>query len=228
MEVHAAMVDRLDEQIGRVIHYLEEDGELTNTLICFASDNGVSAEMRFNRTPDKVAGGVDSFRTLPLGFCNAVNTPFRKYKSSNANGGICSPFIAVWPGRIEEGRIERQPINILDIMPTLLDVAGINYPENLRPLDRQSVLPLFTNQRTGTSDVMYFQLKYGKAVDQKAIVQWPWKAWYNGKKGWSLYRLDRDGAETVDLKTKNPNELGMLLEAYERFDATAQRDQQRY
>ena len=107
MAVHAAMIDRLDEQIGRVIQYLEENNELENTLILFASDNGVSAETRYNRTPNKPAGSVDSFRTLPLGFCNAVSTPYRKYKGWNANGGICFTYdcLLAWPHPCRQGRI---------------------------------------------------------------------------------------------------------------------------
>jgi arylsulfatase len=222
MAVHAAMVDRLDEQIGRVLSYLEKTDELENTLILFASDNGVSAEMRFDRTPNKPAGPVDSFRTLPLGFCNAVNTPYRKYKGSNANGGICSPFIATWPGRIPAGRVDLQLINILDIMPTLLEVAGVSYPASLQPLDRKSILPFLTgNSGADESEPMFFQLKYANSVDQKAVVQWPWKAWYNGKESWSLYRLDCDGAETTDLKNEYPEQLNQLIEAFEQFDAAA-------
>ncbi|SMP58751.1 arylsulfatase [Neorhodopirellula lusitana] len=234
MEVHAAMVDRLDEQIGRIISYLEREGELENTLICFASDNGVSAETRFNRTPDKAAGAVDSFRTLPLGFCNAVNTPFQRYKNWNANGGIGSPFIAFWPGHIEGGRVNNKPINILDVMPTLLDASATAYPDDLRPLDRQSILPDLTGQTVnkneptnGKSDAMYFQLKFGKGVNQKAVVQWPWKAWFDRTSGWHLYRLDRDWAETVDLKKENPEQLATLIDSYDRFDEEAKKQQER-
>jgi len=224
MTVHAAMVDRLDEQIGRVIHYLEETGKLTDTLILFASDNGVSAETDFDRTPNVPAGAAASFRTLPLGFCNAVNAPYQGYKTSNANGGICSPFIAHWPGHIAAERIDPRPFSVLDIMPTLIEVADADYPTDLRPLDRKSVLSLWAGADY-EPDPMYFQLRYGKSVDQKAVVQWPWKAWSNGSLGWSLYRLDDDGAETIDIKQDYPEQLSGLIRSYERFDTEAIRDQ---
>jgi arylsulfatase len=219
MAAHAAMVDRMDEQIGRVIQYLEQNGELGNTLIFFTSDNGVSAETRFDRTKDVPAGPAHSFRALPLGFCNAVNAPYRKYKCYNANGGICSPLIAFWPDHILAGNVEHRPLNVLDLMPTLLEVADVDYPTDLRPLDRKSAWPLLTGGAY-EPDPMFFQLKYA-SVDQKAVVQWPWKAWFNGKEGWSLYRLDLDGAETTDLKVDFPERLDALIQAYDQFDASA-------
>ena len=89
-------------------------------------------------------------------------------------------------------------------MPTLLDVTGQTYPDGLRPLDRKSILPLLTGEpHSKKPDPMFFQLKYA-SVDQKAVIQWPWKAWFDGKEGWFLYRMDLDGAETTDLKEEHP------------------------
>ena len=161
MEVHAAMVDRMDQQIGRVLGWLEANGKLDNTLICFTSDNGVSAETNFDRTPQKFAGSVDSFRQIPAGFSNAINTPLMKYKTWNSNGGICSPMIAFWPQKIPSGRVEDSPISILDIMPTFMDIAGAVYPGNLRPLDGRSILPLLTGSEEMNPVPLFFQLKYG-------------------------------------------------------------------
>jgi arylsulfatase len=189
----------------------------------FASVNGVAAELRFDRTKKIPAGPVNSFRTLPLGFCNAVNAPYRKYKTTNANGGIFSPLIATWPARIPAGKIEPHLINILDLMPTLLDAAGVEYSAEFRPLDRKSVLPLLT-EGIYQPKPMFFQLKYA-SVDQRAVIDWPWKAWFNGKEGWALYRLDEDGAETVDLKNEHPEKLQSLIGAYDRFDRKAKQDQ---
>jgi len=219
MAVHAAMIDRMDQQIGRVLAYLEETGELERTLICFTSDNGVAAEMKFDFTPGRPAGGADSFRVLPLGFANAVNTPFVKYKTYNSNGGIGSPLIVRWPGPVPSGKINHRPVNILDFMPTFLDIAGADYPANLRPLDGLSLFDPVTRP-------MFFQLKYGH-VDQKAVIDWPWKAWCDFG-SWSLFNLEADPAEADDRAAQHPEKLEQLISKYEAFDRTAVADQEKF
>ncbi len=229
MAVHAAMVDRMDQQIGRVLDYLEQIGELDNTLICFTSDNGVSAELLYDRTPERPAGTADSFRLLPLGFCNAVTTPFIKYKTWNSNGGVCSPLVVCWPGRVAAGRIDDIPLNILDFFPTFLAVAGAEYPQGLRPLDGQNILPGLTGQGARSAPKpMFFQMKYGRHVDQKAVLDWPWKAWFDSTNGWKLFRLDQDPTEVNDLATAHPEVLKKLLDRYQKFDAAAILDQETY
>lgn len=220
MAVHAAMVDRLDQQIGRLLEHLEKTGELDNTLICFTSDNGVAAEMSFDRTPEKPAGPVDSFRVLPLGFCDAVNTPFLKYKKYHANGGIASPFIVRWPGKIPAGLVNHKPINILDMMPTFLEVAGATYPGELRSLDGQSLF-------SGEARPMFFQLKFSK-TNQKAVIDWPWKAWLNAKEGWKLFNLEVDPTETKDRADQRPETLNRLVSQYDQFDRLALADQKKF
>lgn len=215
MAVHAAMIDRMDQQIGRVLAYLEETGEIDRTLICFTSDNGVAAEMRFDFTPERPAGGPDSFRVLPLGFANAANTPFVKYKTYNSNGGICAPLIVRWPGRVPAGAVDHQPVNILDFMPTFLDVAGRAYPEGLRPMDGQSLFD-------PTPRPMYFHLRFGQ-VDQKAVIDWPWKAWCDAG-DWRLFNLAKDPAEANDLAPYAPDQLKELILKHERFKRVAQSD----
>lgn len=219
MAVHAAMIDRMDKQIGRVLDYLEETGELDNTLICFTSDNGVSAEMQFDRTPDRPAGGVDSFRVLPLGFANAVNTPFVKYKTYNSNGGIGSPLIVRWPGRIEAGTVNHRLVNILDMMPTFLQAAGVEYSQDLRALDGRSIL-------TGDSGPMFFQLKFAN-VDQKAVIDWPWKAWCDAGE-WRLFNLETDPTEAADLVSLHLEKLQQLISRYEAFDQAALADREKF
>lgn len=227
MEVHAAMIDRTDQQIGRLLDWLESHGKLNNTLICFASDNGISGDTTLDRTPEKFAGPVDSFRLIPRGFSTAANTPLVKYKLWNSNGGICSPLVVHWPGKVPAGKIEKRPVNLLDVMPTFLDAAGASYPENLRPLDGRSVLPLFLGSETFDSAPMFFHLKYGK-VDQKAVVDGPWKAWFDAANGWKLFNLDRDFSETEDVAGMYPEILQRLISEYDRFNSAALKDQQTY
>lgn len=219
MAVHAAMVDHMDQQIGRVLDYLKESGELDNTLVCFTSDNGVAGEVQFDRMPERPAGGADSFRVLPLGFANAVNTPFVKYKTWNSNGGICSPLIIRWPGRFQAGAVSHRPVNILDMMPTFLEATGADYPADLRPLDGHS---LFSKEAAP----MFFQLKY-PGVDQKAVIDWPWKAWCDEGE-WMLFNLADDPVEADDLAAQLPEKLQQLISKYNEFDRTALADQKKY
>ena len=125
MAVYAAMVDNMDWNIGRVLQKLKEIGKEENTLVIFLSDNGASAEIN-NQTPDIPAGPMDSYRTYDLEWANASNAPFRKFKIYTHEGGINTPFIAKWPGNIKPNTINRAPGHVMDIMPTVCELAGID------------------------------------------------------------------------------------------------------
>lgn len=223
MEVHAAMVDRMDQGIGRLIQELEKDGRLENTLILFASDNGaigaIAKEARFDRTPDRPAGPVDSFRMLPEGFTYAVNTPWRGQKLTHLAGGDTSPLIVHWPGKVPSGVFSWESINILDVMPTLLAVSGANYPENLLPLDGRDVSALLENPSSpaGEEVPQFLRLVFSEA-DEHSILQGRWKAYRSGKDAWKLYDLKADGTETQDLGGQNPETLKTLTEKFSTFE----------
>jgi arylsulfatase len=223
MEVHAAMVDRMDQGIGRVLQELEKDGRLENTLILFASDNGaigaIAKEARFDRTPDRPAGAVDSFRMLPEGFTYAVNTPWRGQKLTHLAGGDTSPLIVHWPGKVPTGVFSWEPINILDLMPTLLSVSGATYPSDLLPLDGRDVSSLLANpsESTGEETPQFLRLVFSEA-DEHGILQGRWKAYRSEKDAWELYDLANDGTETQDLGAQNPEKLKDLTEKFTTFE----------
>lgn len=144
MAVFAAMVHRMDYNIGRVINYLEEAGQLDNTLIMFLSDNG-SCPYDSNKDFDHEPGDPAGYRTLSAAWANAGNTPFRYFKQYGHEGGAHTHFIAHWPRVIQPNQITNQPAHLVDIYPTLLDAVGIEYPDNLNgapslPLHGSSML----------------------------------------------------------------------------------------
>ena len=148
MEVYAAMVERLDENIGRVIDVLRKQGRLDNTLILFLSDNGACAETPTKRvknySADVPVGGVESYESYGQGWACVGNTPLRKYKQDSFEGGICTAMVAHWPGGIQSpGRINREPVHLIDIMPTIAALSGAKSPANIPGV---SIVPTFENK----------------------------------------------------------------------------------
>lgn len=146
MAVYAAMVDRMDRNIGRIMEKLRALGKENNTLILFLSDNGPSDEDRTS-TPDIPPGPVESYRTVDLPWANLSNTPFRHFKRWNHEGGISTPLIAYWPDVISKrGEITQTVGHVIDIMATCVEIAGTTYPHShhgrkITPLEGHSLLP---------------------------------------------------------------------------------------
>ena len=115
MAVYVAMVDRMDQAIGRVLKKVEQLGKSQNTLVIFLADNGGCAE-NVNTTPNTPPGPVESYRTVGPAWANASNTPYRKYKATDYEGGNCTPFIASWPGVIKPGTMTDQVGHIIDML----------------------------------------------------------------------------------------------------------------
>jgi arylsulfatase len=148
MAVYAAMVDRLDQDVGRVVEDLRKNGQLENTLVLFLSDNGACAEwdpFGFDGTSgpknvlhtgaelDKM-GGPGTYHSYGSGWANACNTPFRWYKHYGHEGGIRTPLIAHWPkGIAGRGEFRHQVGHVIDLMATCVDVGGAKYPARASP-----------------------------------------------------------------------------------------------
>lgn len=132
MAIHAAMVDRMDREIGRMVEQLKAMGAYENTLIFFASDNGASAEIMVRsggHDPDAPPGSASSYLCLGPGSSSACNTPFRRHKTWVHEGGISTPLVVHWPAGIKaRGEIRNTPAHVIDIVPTIIDVAGIEKP----------------------------------------------------------------------------------------------------
>jgi len=204
MQVYAAMIDSMDQNIGRLIAKIEAMGELDNTLVLFAADNGASAEVV--RIGDGPIGAIDRWASLERDWANVANTPFRLFKNNSYEGGICTPFIAHWPAVIRGGgAIDHTAAHFIDIMPTLIDIAGAEYPatyrgEALPPLSGVSLLPLLRDNSIQRGNPLYFQWNAGGAV-----ITPEWKLVRADKEEWKLYDRQTDLTETRDLSAAAPD-----------------------
>ncbi|QEH38027.1 Arylsulfatase [Aquisphaera giovannonii] len=224
MAIHAAMVDRMDREIGRVVERLRKSGKLDTTLILFASDNGASAEQIIRGDGhDRSAspGSARSFLCLGPGWSTAANTPFRLHKSWNHEGGIATPLIVHWPAGIRDrGEIRHAPGHFIDIVPTILALAGVAAPdewggERRPPLPGRSLVPAFTKDAPIGREFLFF-----KHAGNRALRLGDWKIVAAGPGSpWELYDLSRDRAETTDLAAREPSRVAELSAIWSRADA---------
>lgn len=216
MEIHAAMVDRMDQNIGRLVERLEELGKLDQTLIFFLVDNGASHERpkRGTKNPDSEWGSVGSFEAIGQSWANAINSPLRKWKVQGLEGGICTPMIAHWPEglRVPKGSICREPCHLIDFVPTFMELAGqeASYPRNLSPLDGISLTPTFVGQKLLRQKPLFFQ--YG---GWQAIRKGSWKLVRQKTGPWQLYDLSKDRTETQNLASTFPERTQRMQEQWE-------------
>jgi arylsulfatase len=211
MEVYAAMIDRLDQNIGRVLEALEETGRRENTLIMFVSDNGASAEVVRLEDDYGEIGTLTCWSSLGPRWANVSNTPFRYYKNYSYEGGINTPLIAHWPGRISPGSFSSFPGHFIDIMATFVDITGAVYPAEfngtvITPLQGESLLPALEGMKEQRSGPLFWEWLRGQAVREG-----DWKLVRWGKEEpWDLYHISRDPAEIHDLASMYPDTLSRL------------------
>lgn len=213
MAVYAAMIDRLDQNIGRVLDKVREMEEWNNTVILFLSDNGACAEVA-EYTPQILPGPMESYRSLNISWANATNTPYRKYKNHDFEGGICTPLIAHYPKMIGSHFISDQPGHIIDIMATCLDLAGTTYPEEygsyqVLPIEGKSLVPLFKGENRKGHDVLYWQWSNSVGVRKG-----DWKAVGYLDTPWELYDLHKDRTELNDQANEFPEIVHELDSLY--------------
>jgi len=225
MAVYAAMIDRMDQNIGRVLAKFQELGRLDNTLVVFLADNGGCAE-NVNKTPDIPPGPLPSYRTVDEPWANASNTPFRKYKTWDHEGGICTPFIATWPKVITKGgQINTRDVgHIIDIMATFCDVAGAEYPaeyagRKVLPMEGKSLRPCFEGKPREGHDALYWEFGQSKAVRQGQ-----WKLVKHGKDDWELYDMEADRCELRDLAKAQPDRVQTMAAMWDAWSARCTRD----
>ncbi len=218
MQIHAAMVDRMDQNIGRLIAKLRVIGKLDNTLIIFLVDNGSSHERprRGNKDPSAEWGSVGSFEAIGQSWANVTNSPLRKWKVQGLEGGICTPMIAHWPDGIKlpENAISREPCHLIDFLPTFMELAGerARYPKNLPPLDGMSLTPSFIGKKLERQKPLFFQ--YG---GWQVIRDGSWKLVQKKNDPWQLYELSRDRTETKNLASKFPERVTGMRTRWEEW-----------
>ena len=218
MAVYAAMIDSVDQNIGRLRTALEDAGVADNTLVIFLSDNGGCSEEPGGRSPKIVPGPKDFYAAVGPAWGWAQNAPFKKHKSHTHEGGIVTPCIAWWPGKIEAGNITRQPVHIIDVMPTLLEVAGGRYPEEhanqeIIPMEGKSFFPVLKGQQREPHDQLFWEWGGNRAVRQG-----DWKAVYSKRdEQWQLFNLAEDRCETVDLAAENAELMKSLNDGWKKW-----------
>ncbi|WP_101756680.1 arylsulfatase [Oceanicoccus sp. KOV_DT_Chl] len=237
MEIYAAMIDYMDEQIGRVLSYLRQSNQYDNTIIIFMSDNGANGAPNTtypNQTGDYLAsfdnslensGLTNSYVDMGAGWAQASMTPHRLFKSIVTEGGTLSPLVVKLPGKmINAGNISAEFTSIRDIMPTLLDLAGISpiHQINRRatlPLQGKTLLPLLSGK---TSKAYKGANQFGTEIfGNKAYTSWPWKIVLLspplGSGAWQLFNLEKDPAEMTDLSLIHIEKRKELLKLWQHY-----------
>ena len=222
MAVYAAQIDRMDQNIGRVLDKIKELGQEDNTLVMFLADNGGCAEEIDRGTKGVRAGGADSYLSYGLPWANASNTPFRLYKHWVHEGGIATPFIARWPSAIKaRNTFTNEPGHLIDVMATCLDVAGTAYPKTYKgnaitPLEGRSLRPIFERGKRTPHESIFWEHEGNRAVRQG---KWKLVSKYPGE--WELYDLDADRTELRNLAASQTDRVRRMAAAYDAWAARA-------
>jgi len=232
MELYAAMVERLDHHIGRLLTYLREIGELENTLVVFMSDNGAAAEDFYNVGPFReylqrhftnaydAMGSPRSFVSYGAPWAEASSAPFSRHKTFAREGGIVAPLIIAGPGVSAERPIDRAYVTAMDIAPTFLDVAGVPYPgaDGLRPPEGTSLRPRLNGSTAPPHPDTDVTALYHRGV--ALLRQGPWKlvtleAPFDERR-FELFNLEADPGETRDLAAQYPEKYRELIALWRR------------
>lgn len=210
MAIHAAMVHRMDLEIGRVFDQIKAMGEWDNTLVLFLSDNGASAEIMVRddgHDPSLPPGSAGTYLCLGPGWSTVSNTPFRRHKTWTHEGGIATPLVISWPAGIPaRGEIRRTPGHVIDVVPTLLEVAGATAAPEAPPAPGKSLVSTFVTDQADPHDAIWWFHD-----GHKAIRQGDWKAVAPLGEPWELYDLGRDRAESLDLAIPQADKLRELV-----------------
>ncbi|MHC4323393.1 MAG: arylsulfatase [Planctomycetota bacterium] len=235
MAVHAAMVDRIDQGLGRIIEALEQTGQLDNTVIFFLSDNGASPEVpgvpgydRSSQTREgrkirykgfSEPGPETTYTGIGAPWASASNTPFRYWKKESFEGGCHTPLIVHWPEglRVKPGSITSQAGHVTDIMPTCLELAAAKYPDRykghaLTPLDGKTLTPILKGRQREGHEILFFEHMGGRAV-----IEGEWKLVALKDHPWELYNLSRDRTETENLAGSNPDRVRAMSNKWEKW-----------
>ena len=243
MAVYAAQVDRMDQGVGRILAALDKHGIADDTLVVFLSDNGGCAEflaedgpqcpqrfdiptrdgrpMRIGNTPAIQPGPADTFASYDLPWANASNTPFRFFKKWVHEGGISTPLVARWPGRVAADHISHAPAHVIDIMATCLDAAGVAYPKEhngraVKPLEGESLLPTLGGNAWSRERRLFYE-----HIGNRAVRDGEWKL-VSAKGGpWELYNMIEDRTEVNDLADSEAARLAELIALYDAWAVRA-------
>lgn len=242
MEAYAGMVDRIDHNVGRVVEYLQGIGELDNTVIMFFSDNGAEGAQfeawpltaggnmdsyikQYHNNSIENIGAKDSFAWYGSRWASASTAPGLLYKMFTSEGGIRVPFVIRYPKLIQQPGIDHSFCTVMDIMPTLLELAGVPQPgttyngREVAPIAGKSWIPHLSGQTEEIHDVDH--VTGWELFGRRAIRQGPWKAIYIprpfGPERWQLFNVLADPGETNDLANEQAEKLEKLKGLYEEY-----------
>lgn len=220
MAVHAAMVDRMDREIGRIVEQLRGMKAFDNTLIVFFSDNGASAEIMVRgdgHDPKAAPGSAATYLCLGPGWSSAANTPLRRHKTWVHEGGISTPCVVHWPRGIpSRGEVRHTPGHLIDLVPTMLEITGAKRfstweAQPVPPLPGKSLVPAFTKDGSVTREYLWWLHEGNRAVRVG-----DWKLVATAKGTWELYDLRTDRGESRDLAAKMPDKVRELEQVWTR------------
>ena len=214
MAIHAAMIHRMDIEIGRIFDQIKSMGEWDNTMVMFLSDNGASAEIMVRadgHDPEAPLGSAPTYLCLGPGWSTTCNTPFRRHKTWTHEGGTATPFIVSWPEGIKaRGETRNNPGHVIDVVPTILELAGAAPHPDAPSSPGKSLVPVF--EKDGTVDHDQFWWYHD---DHRAIRVGDWKAVAPQGEPWELYDLSNDRGEMNNLAKSQPEKLQQLVDAWE-------------
>jgi arylsulfatase len=209
MAIHAAMVHRMDREIGRVLDQIRAMKALDNTIVLFLSDNGADSTILVRgdgHDPAADPGSAASYLCLGPGWASASNSPFRRHKIWVHEGGISTPMIVHWPAAIRaRGEFRRTPAHVIDVLPTLLELAGTTaLPSGGPPRPGRSLAAAFTSDVPIARDHLYFHHEGNRAL---RVGDWKLVSFQENKDAWELYDLGTDRAEMNDLAARHPDRV---------------------
>lgn len=223
-EVYAAMVDRVDQGIGRLRDKLKELKQDDNTIIVFISDNGAQGGNNLRLYTSRTTGPVGtagSYEVQNSNWSQTGNSPLRNYKGEPYEGGISAPFIAWFPKYIKPNTIAKGTAHLIDLAPTFYQLAGVGYPSNnnetvTNPLPGKSLLPLLKGE---TNEVKREEPLFWERANNKAVRQGKWKlvSSVSNDNAFELYDIESDRSENVNLAAKYPEIVERLKKEYDRW-----------
>lgn len=223
METYAAMIDRMDQNVGKVIRKIHELGQDNNTLIVFISDNGAPSDNVNSASPGNRIAPVGRNVQTPLArpvqvnfALSTPNTPLKEYKNTMYEGGISSPFIAYWPGMIKAGQIKTGNIHLIDIAPTFYSIVKANYPDVYNGMS-SFILPgvdfsqlLLKGREVQRQEPLFWERAGNRAVrdgNWKLVSKFP-------SETWELYDLSKDRGEINNQAATHADIVKRLSNAY--------------
>lgn len=223
MAIHAGMIHCVDRGIGRLVRQLKAMNAFENTLILFLSDNGASAEYIVRgdgHDPQADPGSGATYLCLEVGWSNASNTPFRQHKMWTHEGGIATPLIAHWPNGLEpalRGGITHQVGHVIDIVPTVLEIAETDPPDHfdgiaVPDVTGRSLLPILRGESRQPHEFLFWE-----HVGNRALRQGDWKLVGEDGGDWELYDLSADRSETTNLASEHPDRVARMAHTWQAY-----------